>query len=107
MTVSVDDLRRDRLDEEAEAAADLLLEIRRDGGVGADGAGDLADGDLLLCLRKAVDVAAHLVVPGGELEAEGGGLGVDAVAAAQAARVLVRLRADGERGGSSRRHRVG
>src|SRR5437773_5903205 len=96
MTVSVDDLRRDGLDEEAETAADLLLEVGRDSGVGADGAGDLANGDLLLGLCEAVGVAAHLVVPGGKLEAEGGGLGVDAVAAAHADRVLVLLCADGE-----------
>src|SRR5438093_3241033 len=97
MTVAVDDLRRDGLDEEAEPAADLLLEVGRDGCVGADGAGDLADGYLLLRLRQAMRVAAHLVVPGGELEAEGGGLGVDAVAPAHAYGVLVLLRADGER----------
>ncbi len=48
VAVAVDDLRGDRLDEEAEAAADVVLDLGRDGGVGADGAGDLADGDLLL-----------------------------------------------------------
>src|SRR6266540_1652092 len=44
----------------------------------------------------AVLVAAHLVVPGGELEAEGGGLGVDAMSAAHAEGLFVLAGADGE-----------
>ncbi len=65
--------------------------------MGADGAGYLADGDLLLGVREPVGVAAHLVVPAGELQPERCGLGVDAVAAAHREGVLVLAGTDGDR----------
>jgi hypothetical protein len=54
----------------------------------ADGAGDLADAQVFGGGVKAAQVAAHLGVPEQQLHAEGGGLGVDAVGAADGGRVL-------------------
>ena len=68
-----------------------------DGGVGADRAGDLADGDGFDRVGKAASVAAGFVDPTGELEAEGGRFAVDAVSAADAERVLVLDGALGDR----------
>ena len=89
MTVALHDLRGDRLDAEAELAADALLDMRRHGRVGADGAGDLADRDRLDGVGQTSAVASGLVNPAGQLEAEGGRLAVDPVRAADAERVLV------------------
>ena len=89
MSVAVDDLGGDGLHHEAEAAADVGLHLRGNGGMGAHGAADLAHGDRLLGLGQAVALAAQLVPPGGELEAEGGGLSVDAMGAAYADGLLV------------------
>ena len=63
VSVALDDLGRDRLDAESELAADALLDVRRDGRVGADGAGDLADGDGLDRVGESASVAAGLVDP--------------------------------------------
>ncbi len=67
---------------QAEAAADLLFGLRADVAEGADGAGDLADPHLLGGGREAGGVAAQLVVPERQFQAEGDRLGVDAVGAA-------------------------
>ena len=55
---------------------------------GADGAGELADAQVFGGGVEAGEVALHLGVPVEQLEAEGGGLGVDAVGAADDGRVL-------------------
>ena len=47
VTVARNDLRRDRLDREAELLGDMLLDARIDIGESADGAGDGAGRDLL------------------------------------------------------------
>ena len=54
----------------------------------ANGTGDLAESDLAGSLAKAVDVALIFGEPVGELQAEGDGLGVNAVGAANLRGVL-------------------
>ena len=55
---------------------------------GADGSGELAYAEVFGGGVEAGEVALHLGVPEEELEAEGGGLGVDAVGAADDGGVL-------------------
>src|SRR5260370_14182758 len=55
---------------------------------GADGSGELADAEVFGGGVEAGEVALYLGVPEEELEAEGGGLGVDAVGAADDGGVL-------------------
>ena len=90
VAVALDDLRGDLGDAQAEAAAGALLDLGRDGGVGADGARHLADGDGLTRGPEALGVAIELGDPDGELEPERRRLGVDAVRAPHADRALVR-----------------
>src|SRR5690606_18938402 len=69
-----------------------------DAGEGADRAGDGAGGDLRPSCGKPGPVAREFGIVAGELEAEGGGLGMDAVAAPDAEGELVLLGAAAERG---------
>src|SRR5437762_7038820 len=55
---------------------------------GADGSGELAYAEVFGGRLEAGEVALHLRVPEEELEAEGGGFGVDAVSTADDGRVL-------------------
>ncbi len=71
----------------------MLLDRGVDIGEGADGAGDGAGGDLGAGVDQARAAAVELGIEPRELEAEGGRLGMDAVAAADADRVLVLERA--------------
>ena len=89
VAVALDDLGGDGFDAESEFAADALLDVGRDGGVGADGAGDLADGDGFDGVGESAAVAAGFVDPTGQFEAEGGRLAVDPVRASDAEGVLV------------------
>ena len=73
---------------EAEAFADALFVLRLEMAEGAHGAGKLTDAHVFCCGIEARDVALHLRVPIEQLEAEGGGLGVDAVGATDCGRVL-------------------
>ena len=68
--------------------ADALFVLRLEMAEGADGAGKLAHAHVLRRGIEAGDVALHLRIPVEQLEAEGGGLGVDAVGAADGGRVL-------------------
>jgi hypothetical protein len=90
--VARDDLRRDRLRLQAEPLAGEPLELRVGRGVGADGAGELADPHRLHRLRQAPAAAVELERPAGELEAEGRGLRMHAVGPADAEVVLVPFR---------------
>ncbi len=65
------------------------LDARIDVGEGADGAGDGAGGDLRARRLQPRLRAREGGVVAGELEAEGGRLGMDAVAAADGRRELV------------------
>lgn len=67
----------------------MLFDARIDIGEGADGAGDRASGDFRAGIDEALAVAVHLGIKAGEGQAHGGRLGMDAVAAADAHRVLV------------------
>ncbi len=82
VAVALDDLggNIDRL--EAERGADGLFVLRFEVAEGADGAGELADAEVLGGGVEALEVALNFRVPEQELEAEGGGFGVDAVGAA-------------------------
>ena len=88
VAVALDDLGGDRRRLEAEARADALFVFRFQMAEGADGAGELADAHVFGGGVEAGEVALHLGVPVEELEAEGGGLGVDAVGAADDGGVL-------------------
>ena len=70
----------------------VVLDSRVEVGVGADGAGELAHARRPRRRRRSRSrCAAHLDRPAGQLEPEGGGLGVDAVRAADDRRVAVLL----------------
>src|SRR6266705_2705766 len=89
MPIALHDLGGDGLDAQAERGADLLLEGRLAVRVLAHGPGELADGDGRPGALEPLAVAARLHVPDRRLEAEGRGLGVDAVGAADGQGVLV------------------
>ena len=93
--VALHDLRRDRGRLEAKLAADERLDLWREVGVGADGAGELADGDAWLEGLESLERAAKLVVHQRHLETERRRLGVDAVAASDHRGELVPARLGG------------
>ena len=97
VAVARDHLGRDRLRREAEPRGDLGLDRRVDVGEGADRARDRAGRDLGARRLQAPPVARELGVEARELEAEGDRLGVHAVRAADAGRVLVLERAPAQR----------
>ena len=86
--VALNDLRGNGGHVQAKALADLFLVLRLQVGGIADGAADLADAHLLGGKVKALEVAPHLGIPVREFQAEGDGLGVDAVRTADHGRVL-------------------
>src|SRR6185437_10062580 len=73
---------------EAEAGADGLFVLGLEVAEGADGTGELTDAEVFGGGVEAGEVALDLGVPEEELEAEGGGFGVDAVGAADDGCVL-------------------
>ena len=88
VAVALDDLGGDGDGLEAEFFADRFLVLGLEMAEGADGAGELADAEVFGGGVEAGEVALHLGVPEEELEAEGGGFGVDAVGAADDGGVL-------------------
>ena len=88
VAVALDDLRGNGRGLEAEARADAFFVLGLQVAEGADRAGELAHAHVLGCGVEAGQVALHLGVPVEQLEAEGRGLGVDAVGAADGGRVL-------------------
>ena len=74
-------LGRRRIGPQAESLAHESLDLDAHVGVAADGAGDLADADLLAGACQASLVARDLGIPAGRLEPEGDRLGMDPVAA--------------------------
>src|SRR5690606_16993754 len=89
VTVARDDLGRDRLDGETHFLRHMRLDGRIDAGERADRAGDGAGGDLGPRRLEASPVALELDIVAEKLEAEGGRLGMDAVATADTRRRLV------------------
>ena len=65
------------------------FQFRREEGVGAHGAGDLAHADIFQSIFQPFQMAAEFGIETGHLEAEAGGLGMDAVRAAHAEHALV------------------
>jgi hypothetical protein len=80
--IARDDLGGDRLGLQPELFGDIFLDLRVDIGEGADGAGDGAGRDLGARRDEPGAVAGKLGIGLGQLDAEGGRLGMDAVAAA-------------------------
>ena len=101
--IARDDLRRDRLWRQAELLADMFLDARIDVGEGADGTRDRAGGYFCPGRDEAGAVAVHLCVESGERQAHRRRLGMDAVTAADADRVLV-LEGAGLEGGKHAVH---
>ncbi len=89
VTVAGDHLRGNWLDDQPHGLGHVFLDARIDAGEGADGAGNGAGGDLEAGHGQAFLGPLELGVEAGQLEAEGGRLGVDAVAAADGRRGLV------------------
>ena len=98
--VALQDLRRAGRRLEAEPLAGHPLDLGVGGGVGADGARELADAQALDRAAEPLAVAVERERPTGELEPERRRLGVDAVGAPHADRlaVLLRPRDDGAEG---------
>ena len=88
VAVALDDLGGDGDGFETEFVADGFFVLGLEVAEGADGAGELADAEVFGGGVEAGEVALHLGVPEQELEAEGGGFGVDAVGAADDGGVL-------------------
>ena len=91
VAVALEDLRRARRGLEAEPLARDPLDLRLGRGVGADGAGELADAQSLDRALEPLAVAVERERPAGELEPERRRLGVDAVRAPHAQRLAVLL----------------
>jgi len=88
MAIALNHLRRDCCDVQAQSVTDFLLVLRFEVGCVSHRAGKLADTHLLGRKLKALDVALHLRIPVGQLEAERNRLGVDSVGAADRGSVL-------------------
>jgi len=82
VAVSLNDLRSDGNGSEAEALADAFFHFRAEMRSVADGARNLPNGHLRGGVAKARDVALIFREPVGDFQAEGDGLGMNAVGAA-------------------------
>src|SRR5713101_8513518 len=98
MPVTRDDLSRDRLDGESHGPCDVRFYARINLREGADRPRNRAGGDLFAGVREPLARTRELRVGIGELEAEGRGLGVDAVGSADGRSHLVLDGATLERG---------
>ena len=89
VAVARDDLGRDRLRFQAKLFRNVSLHARVDIGEGADGAGDFRRRDLGARSDEPLPAAGEFGIGIGELQPEGGRLGMDAVAAADGDGVLM------------------
>ena len=89
MAVTVRDLRRGRLDADAQPFTDIRFDVRWRVCIGPDRTGDLADGDGVTGAGKAGVVAGELECPRCELEPERGRFSPDAVRPSDHHRVSV------------------
>src|SRR5262249_28290986 len=76
-------------DDKSHGLGDMLFDMRIDLRESADRAGDRTSRNLLARRLESLPGAVELGISDGELESEGGGLGVDAVGAADRGRGLV------------------
>ncbi len=108
MAVARDHLRGHVLALQTQARKHARLELRAGSRVGADGAGDRADGDLLEGALQPLRVAVRLEGEAGELDAERRRLGMHAVRAPDRQRVDVlartRVKRSHERVGAGQDH---
>ena len=88
VTIALNDLRGNGRDVKAELLADFLFDFRAEVRGVADGAGDFAELHVAGGFAEAGDIALIFGKPVGDLEAEGDGLGMDAVGAADLRGVL-------------------
>ena len=89
VTIARDDLGRDRLRREPHLRRDMRLHLRRHAREGSDGTGDRAGRDLAARRLQPLPRPGELGIVARELEPEARGLGMDAVAAADAEGPLV------------------
>ena len=87
--VAADDLRGQRIVNQTQVLADILLDKRLDGAVRADSTRDGTEGDVLAGILKTVQIALELPSPRAKLHAEGHRLGVNTVSTAGAERVAL------------------
>ena len=57
VVIAADDLRGQRIVNQAQVLADVLLDERLDGAVGADGTGDGTEGNVLASVLKTIEIA--------------------------------------------------
>ena len=109
VAVALEDLGRARRRLEAEPLAGDALDLGIRGGIGSDGARQLADAQSLDRAAEALAVAVDAERPARQLEPEGRRLGVDPVRAPHADRLAVLLRAgdDGAEGAIETLEQVG
>ena len=89
VVIAADDLRGQRIVNQAQVLADVLLDERLDGAVGADGTGDGTEGNVLASVLKTIEIALELPGPRAKLHTEGHRLGMDAVSTAGAERIAL------------------
>src|SRR5262245_55717648 len=89
MAVARNDLGRDRLDGKAKRLRHMRFDARLDLREGAHRTGNGAGGHFAACANQALPGAKKFCIGIGKLQPKGGGLGVDAVGAADGGRKLV------------------
>ena len=87
--VAANDLRGQRVVNQTQVLADILLDKRLDGAVRADSARDSTEGNILAGVLKTIQIALELPGPRAKLHAEGHRLGMDAMSAAGTERVAL------------------
>ena len=85
--IAANNLRGQRVVNQAQVLADIFLDKRLDGAVRADSARDGTKGNVLAGILKTVQIALELPGPRAKLHAEGHRLGMDAMSTAGAERV--------------------
>ena len=87
--IAANNLRGQRVVNQAQVLADIFLDKRLDGAVRADSARDGTKGNVLAGILKTVQIALELPGPRAKLHAEGHRLGMDAMSTAGAERVAL------------------
>lgn len=87
--IAANNLRGQRVMNQAQVLADILLDKRLDGAVRADSTRDGTEGNILAGVLKTIQITLEFPSPRAELHAEGHRLGVDAMSAAGTERVAL------------------